>query len=175
MEKPVSGPGPDRGMVFQGYTLFPWLTVKKNVMFGLRSQGMSEANAEGEALQWIDLVGLEKFSESYPDQLSGGMKQRVAIARALANKPRILLMDEPYGALDAQTRSRMQSYLLQIWHNIDITVLFITHDLDEAIYLADRILVLKAHPGEVQEVIEVPVPRPRDPEQFMSPGIFSNT
>ena len=171
--EPVSGPGPDRGMVFQGYTLFPWLTVKKNVMFGLRSQGMSEANAEGEALQWIDLVGLEKFSESYPDQLSGGMKQRVAIARALANKPRILLMDEPYGALDAQTRSRMQSYLLQIWHNIDITVLFITHDLDEAIYLADRILVLKAHPGEVQEVIEVPVPRPRDPEQFMSPEFLA--
>ncbi len=171
--EPVSGPGPDRGMVFQGYTLFPWLTVKKNVMFGLRSQGMSEANAEGEALQWIDLVGLEKFAESYPDQLSGGMKQRVAIARALANKPRILLMDEPYGALDAQTRSRMQSYLLQIWHNIDITVLFITHDLDEAIYLADRILVLKAHPGEVQEVIEVPVPRPRDPEQFMSPEFLA--
>ena len=171
--KPVSGPGPDRGMVFQGYTLFPWLTVKKNVMFGLRSQGMSEANAESEALQWIDLVGLEKFAESYPDQLSGGMKQRVAIARALANKPRILLMDEPYGALDAQTRSKMQSYLLQIWHNIDITVLFITHDLDEAIYLADRILVLKAHPGEVQEVIEVPVPRPRDPEQFISPEFLA--
>jgi NitT/TauT family transport system ATP-binding protein len=171
--EPVSGPGPDRGMVFQGYTLFPWLTVKKNVMFGLRSQGMSEANAESEALQWIDLVGLEKFAGSYPDQLSGGMKQRVAIARALANKPRILLMDEPYGALDAQTRSKMQSYLLQIWHNIDITVLFITHDLDEAIYLADRILVLKAHPGEVQEVIEVPVPRPRDPEQFMSPEFLA--
>jgi NitT/TauT family transport system ATP-binding protein len=171
--EPISGPGPDRGMVFQGYTLFPWLTVKKNVMFGLRSQGMSEANAESEALQWIDLVGLEKFAGSYPDQLSGGMKQRVAIARALANKPRILLMDEPYGALDAQTRSKMQSYLLQIWHNIDITVLFITHDLDEAIYLADRILVLKAHPGEVQEVIEVPVPRPRDPEQFMSPEFLA--
>ena len=101
------------------------------------------------------------------------MKQRVAIARALANKPRILLMDEPYGALDAQTRSKMQSYLLEIWHNIDITVLFITHDLDEAIYLADRILVLKAHPGEVQEVIEVPVPRPRDPEQFISPEFLA--
>jgi NitT/TauT family transport system ATP-binding protein len=171
--KPVSGPGPDRGMVFQGYTLFPWLTVKKNVMFGLLSQGMTQANAESEALQWIDLVGLEKFAESYPDQLSGGMKQRVAIARALANKPRILLMDEPYGALDAQTRSKMQSYLLQIWHNIDITVLFITHDLDEAIYLSDRILVLKSHPGEVEEVIEVPVARPRDPEQFISPEFLA--
>lgn len=171
--KAVSGPGPDRGMVFQGYTLFPWLTVKKNVMFGLRSQGMTEATAESEALQWIDLVGLDKFAESYPDQLSGGMKQRVAIARALANKPRILLMDEPYGALDAQTRSKMQSYLLQIWHNIDITVLFITHDLDEAIYLADRILVLKSHPGEVEEIIEVPVPRPRVPGQSISPEFLA--
>lgn len=171
--KPVSGPGPDRGMVFQGYTLFPWLTVKKNVMFGLRSQGLGYATAESEALQWIDLVGLEKFADSYPDQLSGGMKQRVAIARALANKPRILLMDEPYGALDAQTRSKMQSYLLEIWHNIDITVLFITHDLDEAIYLADRILVLKSHPGEVEEIIEVPVPRPRNPEQFISPEFLA--
>lgn len=171
--KPVSGPGPDRGMVFQGYTLFPWLTVKKNVMFGLRSQGLGYATAESEAMQWIDLVGLEKFADSYPDQLSGGMKQRVAIARALANKPRILLMDEPYGALDAQTRSKMQSYLLEIWHNIDITILFITHDLDEAIYLADRILVLKSHPGEVEEIIEVPVPRPRDPEQFISPEFLA--
>ena len=171
--EPVYNPGPDRGMVFQGYTLFPWLTVKKNVMFGLLNQGMTRANAESEAMQWIDLVGLTKFADSYPDQLSGGMKQRVAIARALANKPRILLMDEPYGALDAQTRSKMQSYLLQIWHNIDITILFITHDLDEAIYLADRILVLKSHPGEVEEVIEVPVPRPRDPEQFISPEFLA--
>lgn len=171
--EPVYNPGPDRGMVFQGYTLFPWLTVKKNVMFGLLNQGMTSANAESEAMQWIDLVGLSKFADSYPDQLSGGMKQRVAIARALANKPRILLMDEPYGALDAQTRSKMQSYLLQIWHNIDITILFITHDLDEAIYLADRILVLKSHPGEVEEVIEVPVPRPRDPEQFISPEFLA--
>ena len=114
----VSGPGPDRGMVFQGYTLFPWLTVKKNVMFGLRNQGVSAVEAESEALEWINLVGLEKFAEVYPDQLSGGMKQRVAIARALAAKPRILLMDEPFGALDAQTRSKMQAYLLEIWrHN----------------------------------------------------------
>jgi len=170
---PVSEPGPDRGMVFQGYTLFPWLTVKKNVMFGLRNQGISPANAESEAMQWIDLVGLERFSDSYPDQLSGGMKQRVAIARALAAKPRILLMDEPFGALDAQTRCKMQSYLLEIWKNIDITILFITHDLDEAIYLADRILVLKANPGEVHEVIEVPVPRPRSPEQFIEPEFLA--
>lgn len=171
--KAVSGPGPDRGMVFQGYTLFPWLTVKKNVMFGLLSQGMTRAHAESEAMTWISLIGLERFADSYPDQLSGGMKQRVAIARALANQPRILLMDEPFGALDAQTRSKMQSYLLEIWHNIDITVLFITHDLDEAVYLADRILVLKAHPGEVQELIEVPVPRPRTPDQMLSPEFIA--
>jgi NitT/TauT family transport system ATP-binding protein len=169
----VHGPGPDRGMVFQGYTLFPWLTVKKNVMFGLSCAGRGRMAAEEEALQWIDLVGLSRFTNSYPHQLSGGMKQRVAIARALANQPRILLMDEPFGALDAQTRSRMQSHLIEIWKNIDITVLFITHDLDEAIYLADRILVLKAHPGEVQELIEVPVPQPRSPEQLLSPEFLA--
>jgi NitT/TauT family transport system ATP-binding protein len=171
--KPVSGPGPERGMVFQGYTLFPWMTVKKNVMFGLRNQGTPSRQAESEALQWIDLVGLEKFADAYPDQLSGGMKQRVAIARALAAQPRILLMDEPFGALDAQTRSKMQSYLLEIWKNIDITVLFITHDLDEAIFLADRILVLKANPGEVDELIEVPVPRPRNFDQLISPEFLA--
>lgn len=167
--KPVHGPGADRGMVFQGYTLFPWLTVKKNVMFGLKMNGLSAGQAEREALQWLDLVGLAKFAHVYPHQLSGGMKQRVAIARALANRPRILLMDEPFGALDAQTRAKMQSYLLDIWRNIDITILFITHDLDEAIFLADRILVLRANPGEVQELIEVPVPRPRDYSQLTSP------
>ena len=166
----ISGPGPDRGMVFQTYTLFPWLTVKKNVMFGLRNLGVSDTVAQQEALQWIDLVGLERFANHYPHQLSGGMKQRVAIARALAAKPRILLMDEPFGALDAQTRAKMQSYLLEIWRNIDITIVFITHDLDEAIFLADRILVLKANPGEVQELIEVPVPRPRlDSHMLESP------
>ncbi|HET8710976.1 MAG TPA: ABC transporter ATP-binding protein [Spongiibacteraceae bacterium] len=160
--KAVTGPGSDRGMVFQGYTLFPWLTVKKNVMFGLEMNKRGGGSAESEALQWLDLVGLSKFADAYPHQLSGGMKQRVAIARALANQPRILLMDEPFGALDAQTRCKMQAHLLEIWKNIDITILFITHDLDEAIFLADRILVLKAHPGEVQELIEVPVPRPRN-------------
>lgn len=164
----VHGPGPDRGMVFQAYTLFPWRTVKQNVMFGLEMRGMERAQAEREALQWIDLVGLAKAKDAFPVQLSGGMKQRVAIARALANSPRILLMDEPFGALDAQTRAQMQHHLLQIWRNVDVTILFITHDLDEAIYLADRILVLRAHPGRVHELIEVPVPRPRSPLQFTS-------
>lgn len=165
----VSGPGPDRGMVFQGYTLFPWLTVERNVMFGLEMKGHGSTLAQTAAREWIDLVGLTRFRDAYPAQLSGGMKQRTAIARALAAQPRILLMDEPFGALDAQTRAQMQAHLLEIWRNVDVTILFITHDLDEAIFLADRILVLKANPGEVQELIEVPVPRPRDPAQLTSP------
>jgi NitT/TauT family transport system ATP-binding protein len=166
--RPVTGPGSDRGMVFQGYTLFPWLTVKKNVMFGLEVNGHGKSESEREAMQWLALVGLEKFADAYPHQLSGGMKQRVAIVRALANQPSILLMDEPFGALDAQTRARMQAHLLEIWRKIDITIVFITHDLDEAILLADRILVLSAHPGQVQELIEVPVPRPRGIAQFVT-------
>ncbi|MDP9044125.1 MAG: ABC transporter ATP-binding protein [Pseudomonadota bacterium] len=168
--KPVTGPGRDRGMVFQGYSLFPWLTVKRNVMFGPEIGGGSRGAAESQARQWLDLVGLTRFADAYPHQLSGGMRQRVAIARALVNEPRIMLMDEPFGALDAQTRSKMQSHLLDIWRNIDLTILFITHDLDEAIYLADRILVLKPHPGEVLEMIEVPVPRPRSGAQFALPA-----
>jgi NitT/TauT family transport system ATP-binding protein len=171
--KPVEGPGSDRGMVFQGYTLFPWLNVKKNVMFGLEINGYGATEAERQALQWLQLVGLEKFQNAYPHQLSGGMKQRVAIVRALANQPRILLMDEPFGALDAQTRCRMQAHLLEIWRKIDITIVFITHDLEEAIFLADRILVLSAHPGEVQELIEVPVPRPRSASQFVMPEFLA--
>ena len=169
----INGPSADRGMVFQGYTLFPWLTVKRNVMFGLEMRGMDKVQAEREALQWIDLVGLSRFCDAYPIQLSGGMKQRTAIARALANHPRILLMDEPFGALDAQTRAHMQAHLMEIWRNVDITVLFITHDLDEAVLLADRIVVLKAHPGEVQEIIEVPVARPRTPAQLMTPEFLA--
>jgi NitT/TauT family transport system ATP-binding protein len=167
--QPVTGPGHDRGMVFQGYSLFPWLTVLRNVMFGPEMGGTGHDEAQARAHEWLALVGLQKFANAYPHQLSGGMRQRVAIARALANEPRILLMDEPFGALDAQTRAQMQMHLLDIWRNIDITVVFITHDLDEAIHLADRIIVLKPHPGEVQEVIEVPVPRPRQMSQWTGP------
>ncbi len=171
------GPGAERGMVFQGYTLFPWLSVRRNVMFGPRRKGMSQVAAREEADQWIELVGLAAFADSWPHQLSGGMKQRVAIARALANSPRILLMDEPFGALDAQTRAQMQRLLLHVWKNADVTIVFITHDLDEAIYLADRILVLRPRPGgdrkSVAERIEVPVPRPRSPEQFTSPEFLA--
>jgi len=165
----VHGPGPGRGMVFQSYTLFPWLTVRGNVEFGLRLTGRRPAEAAEEAASWIELVGLSRFADAYPSQLSGGMKQRVAIARALANRPRILLMDEPFGALDAQTRCQMQGYLLEIWHNVEVTILFITHDLDEAVYLGDRIVVLDTQPGRVREVIEVPLPRPRDTDQFLDP------
>lgn len=171
--KPVSGPGRDRGMVFQGYTLFPWLTVKQNVMFGPIVDGRPNMFAETEAREWIDLVGLSKFENAYPHQLSGGMKQRVAIARALANQPRVLFMDEPFGALDAQTRCKMQSYLLDIWKNVDITIVFITHDLDEAVFLSDRILVLDANPGRVSEVVEVPVPRPRSEDQIFHPTFMA--
>jgi NitT/TauT family transport system ATP-binding protein len=173
--KPVTGPGADRGMVFQGYTLFPWLNVKRNVMFGMLSKGMSSSKAESEALMWIEMVGLTQFVEAYPHQLSGGMKQRVAIARALANQPRILLMDEPFGALDAQTRATMQIYLQKIWQNVDVTILFITHDLDEAVYLADRIVVLGARPGHIKEIIQVPMPQPRTCDQMTFDPYFLAT
>jgi NitT/TauT family transport system ATP-binding protein len=170
---PVTGPGPDRGMVFQGYTLFPWLSVKRNVMFGLQMKGCSDIEAESSARQWIAMVGLEKFEDSYPHELSGGMKQRVAIARALANEPRVLIMDEPFGALDSQTRAKMQAHLIEIWKKVDITILFITHDLDEAILLSDRVLVLGVNPGGLVEFIENPVPRPRSPKQITSPEFIA--
>ena len=171
--KSVAGPGPDRGMVFQGYTLFPWLTVRQNVMFGLEMRGKSRLTAESEAREWLDMVGLGKFEQSYPHELSGGMKQRVAIARALANEPRILIMDEPFGALDSLTRCKMQGYLLQIWKQVDVTILFITHDLDEAVLLSDRILVMGANPGRVVEFIENPVPRPRTAAQMIAPEFIA--
>ena len=171
--KPIDSPSSDRGMVFQNYTLFPWLTIKKNIMFGLIMSKTDRQEANTKAMDWLELVGLSEFSDLYPHQLSGGMKQRVAIARALATRPRILLMDEPFGALDAQTRAQMQSYLLQIWENIDITIIFITHDLEEAIYLADRIFVLGSSSNQLQEIVEIPVSRPRKPDQFLSSEFLS--
>ncbi len=170
---PVDWPGADRGMVFQDYTLFPWLTVQKNVMFGPRMRGQGSATSEEEARQWLEMVGLGAQANAYPHQLSGGMKQRVAIARALANNPPILLMDEPFGALDAQTRCQMQRHLLQIWKNVDVTVVFVTHDLDEAIFLADRILVLGARPGRILEFLKVPVERPRSQAQLLTPHFLA--
>ncbi|HET9959655.1 MAG TPA: ABC transporter ATP-binding protein [Polyangiaceae bacterium] len=171
--EPVRGPARDRGMVFQNYTLFPWLSVKRNVMFGLRMRGLRRREAEERACHWLELVGLIDFRDHYPAQLSGGMKQRVAIARALCNEPRILLMDEPFGALDAQTRCQMQAHLLRIWEQAKVTILFITHDLDEAIHLSDRIVVLGRNPGRVLEVIEVPVPRPRSSSQLLTGHFLS--
>ncbi len=165
----IEGPSPERGMVFQGYTLFPWKTVKENVMFGPLMKGASNASAESSAREWIDIIGLEKYQDQYPHQLSGGMKQRVAIARALVNEPKILLMDEPFGALDPHTRQKMQKHLMDLWQNIDITIIFVTHDMDEAILLADRIVALKANPGEIKEIIEVDLPRPRNPELMLTP------
>ncbi|OTG88775.1 ABC transporter ATP-binding protein [Acinetobacter sp. ANC 3813] len=167
--EPITGPSPERGMVFQGYTLFPWKTVKENVMFGPLMKGASNATADASAREWIDIIGLEKYENQYPHELSGGMKQRVAIARALVSEPKILLMDEPFGALDPHTRQKMQKHLMDLWQNIDITIIFVTHDMDEAILLADRIVALKANPGEIKEIIEVDLPRPRNSELMLTP------
>jgi NitT/TauT family transport system ATP-binding protein len=166
----VSGPGPDRGMVFQQYSLFPWKSVKDNVAFGPKLAGKSQAMAESIADTFLDMVGLSRFANRYPTELSGGMQQRVGIARALANYPRVLLMDEPFGALDAQTRQMMQENLLNIWSEFGTTVLFITHDIDEAVFLADRVLVMSAGPGRIIAEFAVDLPRPRLPEVVAEPA-----
>ena len=153
-DQPVTGPGPDRGIVFQHFALFPWKTVMQNVLYGLEKQGMPRDQRLGRAREFIDLVGLTGFEDSYPSQLSGGMKQRAAIARTLAIDPRILLMDEPFGALDAQTRSLMQGELLRIWQRSRKTVIFVTHDVQEAVLLAERIAVMSARPGHIKEIVE---------------------
>lgn len=157
----VTGPGADRGMVFQSYTLFPWLTVLQNVCFGLREKGMPLAQQKELAGQFIAKVGLRGFEQHFPKQLSGGMQQRTALARALANAPRILLMDEPFGALDHQTRELMQELLLGIWEEERKTVLFVTHDIDEAIFMANRVVVMSARPGRIKCDLPVPLEHPR--------------
>ena len=162
--KAISGPGQDRGMVFQSYTLFPWLTVKENIQFGLGLSGTDRGRQEQVAQEFVEKVGLKGFERAYPKALSGGMKQRVAIARALANNPAILLLDEPFGALDAQTRSLMQELLTQVWEELHITILFVTHDVEEAIFLSDRVFVMTARPGRIKAEIEVPLERPRSYE-----------
>jgi NitT/TauT family transport system ATP-binding protein len=156
---PVAGPGPDRGIVFQHFALFPWKTVRGNILYGLEKLGLERAERERRAQAFIDLVGLGGFEESYPAHLSGGMKQRTAIARTLALDPEILLMDEPFGALDAQTRSLMQTELLAIWKRSPKTVIFVTHDVQEAVYLAQRVVVMSARPGRVKAVIETGIDR----------------
>lgn len=166
---PVSGPGADRGMVFQGYSLFPWLTVQKNVEFGLKMKGISAGERADAAHKFIELVGLKGFENALPKQLSGGMKQRVAIARTLANEPQMLLMDEPFGALDAQTRAQLQEELLLTWENERKTCFFITHDVDEAVLLATKVVVMSARPGEVKEIIDIDLPYPRTQKTKLLP------
>ena len=160
-EQAVTGPGADRGMVFQSYTLFPWLTVRENICFGLREKGMAPAQQLEIAARFIAEVGLSGFESHFPKQLSGGMQQRVALARALANDPKILLLDEPFGALDNQTRALMQELLLSIWELHKKTVLFVTHDIDEAIFMANRCAVFSARPGRIKNELQIDLPYPR--------------
>jgi len=163
--KPVAAPGPDRGIVFQHFALFPWKTVRGNILYGLERQGMPKDEREKRAMDFIELVGLNGFEDSYPSQLSGGMRQRTAIARTLAFDPKILLMDEPFGALDAQTRGLMQAELLRIWQRTPKTVIFVTHDVQEAVYLADRVAVMSARPGRIKTIVDTKFDK-NDPNIF---------
>jgi NitT/TauT family transport system ATP-binding protein len=168
----ITGPGSDRGVVFQQYSLFPWMSVRKNVEFGLKMKGVSPGKRETTARTLLGLAGLLSFENHYPDQLSGGMKQRVGIVRALATSPQVMLMDEPFGALDSQTRVVMQQILTNMWQRMRLSVLFITHDIEEAIFLSDRVYVMTARPGRIKAEIEIPLPRPRTAE-MMSSVVFT--
>jgi NitT/TauT family transport system ATP-binding protein len=159
--KPITGPGPDRGPVFQEFALFPWKSVLGNVMYGPRQQGVKLAEAEAQSRVLIEMVGLKGFEEFYPKELSGGMKQRVALARTLAYHPEVLLMDEPFGALDAHTRTRLQNDLLNIWERDRKTVLFVTHSVDEAVFLSDKVVMMTRSPGRIREIVDIDLPRPR--------------
>ena len=171
--KAVEEPGADRGMVFQSYTLFPWLTVRGNVEYGLRRKGMAPEERAKIVDRYLAEVGLTAFAGHYPKQLSGGMMQRVAIARALANDPDILLMDEPFGALDSPTRHTMQKLLLRVWEHSHKTVAFVTHDIDEAILLGDRVIVMTARPGKLKADIRIDIPRPRNPDVELEPDFIA--
>ena len=166
---PIKKPGAERGVVFQQYSLFPWLRVRENVEFGQKMAGVSRAKRESTARTLLGLAGLLAFENHYPDQLSGGMKQRIGIVRALAANPQVLLMDEPFGALDTQTRTVMQEILTNMWQRFRLSVLFITHDIEEAVFLSDRIYVMTARPGRIKAEIRVPLPRPRTPAMFDAP------
>ncbi|NJM66548.1 MAG: ABC transporter ATP-binding protein [Acaryochloris sp. RU_4_1] len=159
--KPVLGPGAERGMVFQSYTLYPWMSVAKNVGFGLKLQGVAKSLRSQRVAEYLDVVGLSQFANAYPRELSGGMKQRVAIARALASQPKILLMDEPFGALDVQTKATMQEFLLDLWRRTGTSILMITHDVEEAVFLSQRIYVLTARPGSIQQEVQLNLPPER--------------
>lgn len=169
----VVGPGAERGMVFQGYTLFPWLTVRENIEYGPKLKGISTLERRGISNHFLKVIKLEPFASAYPKQLSGGMKQRVAIARALANRPKVLLMDEPFGALDAQTKLEMQEMLLEVWEKEKTTVLFITHDIEEAIFLSQRIVVMGANPGRILKTFDVKLPAQRTPEVREMPAFLA--
>lgn len=169
----VEGPGPERGVVFQQYALFPWLTVLKNVEFGLNLKGVKGEQARQEAMKYIKMVDLENFIHAYPKELSGGMKQRVAIARAYAVNPQVLLMDEPFGALDAQTRTQLQTELLNTWEKERKTCFFITHDVDEAIILGQKVIIMSARPGRIKEVVDITIPYPRTQETKMEPEFLA--
>lgn len=171
--QPVTRPGPDRGMVFQQHSLFPWKTVRQNIALGPQITGRGDDSPESVANTFLDMVGLSKYGDSYPAELSGGMQQRVGIARALANYPSVLLMDEPFGALDSQTRLMMQEGLLKLWQDFRTTVLFVTHDVDEAVYLADRVLVMSAGPGRVINDLRIGLPRPRTGDDMTSDAFVS--
>ncbi len=164
----VSGPGSDRGMVFQNYTLYPWLTVAQNIAFGLQLRKIPKVEQRDRVQYYLNVVGLTDFAKAYPKQLSGGMKQRVAIARALANEPAVLLMDEPFGALDAQTKEQMQQFLLELWEQTHVTVLMITHDVEEAIFLSQRVYVMSARPGRIKLEVPVTLPEHRNLEMKLS-------
>jgi NitT/TauT family transport system ATP-binding protein len=168
-DRVIDAPGADRGMVFQSYTLFPWLNVSENVEFGLKRRKIPAAERREIVERFLAEVGLTQFAAAYPKELSGGMMQRVAIARALANDPEVLLMDEPFGALDSQTRSQMQRLLLQVWEHSQKTVLFVTHDIDEAILLGDRVYVMTKRPGRIKEEIAIAIPHPRSMDLILNP------
>ncbi|MCT7983202.1 ABC transporter ATP-binding protein [Laspinema sp. A4] len=167
--EPVLGPGCDRGMIFQNYSLFPWLTVSDNIGFGLSLKGMTKAERQEKIHYYLEVVGLTKFSNAYPKQLSGGMKQRVAIARALANEPEVLLMDEPFGALDSQTKEQMQQFMIELWSKTQTTILMITHDLEEGIFLSQRIYIMSANPGQIKEEQAISLPPSRTLDTKLTP------
>ena len=172
--QPISGPGPDRGVVFQEYALFAWLTARRNIEFGMRMQGIPKAECRRRAEEYLKLVGLQRAVDRYPHELSGGMRQRIAVARALVNEPRVLLMDEPFAAVDAITRATLQSELLRIWQQLSLAVFFITHNVEEAIYLSQRTVLMSPHPGRVQEIISIDLPYPRDRGSSEFGALYAN-
>jgi NitT/TauT family transport system ATP-binding protein len=160
--KPITAPGPDRGVVFQEYALFSWLTSRENIEFGLRVKGVPKKERRERADRYLDMVGLRRAADRYPGELSGGMRQRIAVARALINEPEILLMDEPFAAVDAMTRTTLQEELLRLWQTLGLSILFITHNIEEAAFLATRIIIMSPHPGRIKEIVNVDLPYPRD-------------